>query len=432
MKKKIFNITPLLLILSISTGQELTLDDCIEIALNNKETILSAQLDVQVAKAGKISSYSNILPSVNLTAGRTETSFANSDVYPNNTNWTAGVSVYQNIFDGGAWWNRIAQANNNYKIQQQLERQTTINVIAEVNRAYYQLLKSQALVEVAEQNVDLAEQQVVLTQRKYDLGSAKKTDLLKTKVALGSAKTGLINQQTFLQTALSDLYNAMGIFGDNRELNISKDIYELQVVLDFIEAIATMKSNSPSILATEARVKDAEINKKLTTVMRLPSLSANLSYQGTDSEFSGLNEALTDDWTMTAGLNLSFPIFSGMSLSTQSQQAKLNVQKQRNTLVTTINDATVNLELLYNNVKNYNEIISINEEVLSSAEEDMHLISERYKLGSATILELLDAQVSVTQTRSDFVSSMYNSKIQEAYLNAQIGILDKNFKQKNK
>ncbi len=415
--------------LNIITAQELTLNDCIEIALSNKETILSAQLDVQSAKAGKIGSYSNILPSINLTGGSTETSFANSDVYPNNTSWSAGVSVYQNIFDGGAWWNSIAQANNNYVIQQQLERQTKINVIAEINRAYYQLLKNQALVEVAEQNVDLAEQQVELSQRKYDLGAAKKTDLLKTKVAFGSAKSGLIYQKTSLSTAISELQNALGIFGENRELNISKNIEELQIVPDFTEAIETMKIHSPSILATKAQLQDAEINKKLTTAMRLPSLSASLSYQGTDSEFSGLNEALTDDWTMTAGLNLSFPIFNGLALSTQSQQAKLNVQKQENTLITTINDASVSLETLYNNVNNYHEIIPINEEVLSSAEEDMHLISERYKLGSATILELLDAQVSVTQARSDLVSSIYDAKIQEAYLNAQIGILDKNFEQ---
>lgn len=426
-RKNYFIISVLLVMLNISPARELTLSDCIEIAVNNKETILSAQLDVQAARAGKMGSFSNILPAVNLTGGRTETSFANNTIYPDNTTWAAGVSVYQNIFDGGGWWNRIAQADNHYKIQQQLERQTNINVIAEVNRAYYQLLKNQALVEVAEQNVELAVLQVELTQKRYDLGSAKKTDLLKTQVALGSAKTLLINQQTLLQTSLSDLYNAMGILGKDEALNISRDIEAIQSVPNFSKAVETMKHNNPGILVTESYLKDAEINKKLINAKRLPSLGATLSYQGVDSKFSGLNKALTDEWTMTAGLNLSFPIFNGLAMSTQSQQAKLNVQKQKYKLDITIKDAIVNLESIYNNVKNFHEIIPLSEEVLSAAEEDMRLVGERYRLGTVTILELLDAQVSVTRSRSDLVSSIYDAKIQEAYLHAQLGILDKIF-----
>ena len=230
-----------------------------------------------------------------------------------------------------------------------------------------------------------------------------------------------------MYTAISEFKNAIGILDNGEQIVISKEIDELQSIPEFVEAIETLKSNNPGILATEAQLKDAKINKKLTTAMRLPSLSASLSYGGTDSEFSGLSEALNDDWTMTTGLNLSFPIFSGMGLSTQSQQAKLAVQKQENDLITATNDAIVYLETLHGIVSDYFKIIPINEEVLASAEEDLNLVSERYRLGSASILELLDAQVSVTQSRVGLVSSIYDAKIQEAYLKAQLGILDKEF-----
>lgn len=427
MKKYSFIVVIIMLFISTLGAQELTLNDCINIALENKETLQSAQLDLQAAKTGKIGALSNILPSINLSGGRSETNYANNDIYSNNSYWSAGLSVSQNIFDGGGWWNRIARANNSYAMQQQLERQVRTNVIAEVHRAYYQLLKSQQLVEVAGQNVDLAEQQVELSQRKYDLGAAKKTDLLKSKVAAGIAKTAQITQRAILFTAISELKNALGILNSDEQIIISEQISELQSIPDFDEAVETLKMNNPGILATKAMLKDAKINKKLTTALRLPSLSASLSYSGSDSEFSGLSEALTDDWTMTSGLNLSFPIFSGMGLSTQSQQAKLAVQKQENDLVTATNDAIVYLETLHGIVSDYFKIIPISEEVLASAEEDMNLVSERYRLGSASILELLDAQVSVSQSRVDLVSSIYDAKIQEAYLKAQLGILDKEF-----
>ena len=434
---KIFKIS-IISVVIISTSiyaQKLLLNDCVNIALDNKETLQSAQLDLKSAKVGKIGALSNILPSVSLSGGRTdtkyaptgETDFGNVDLFANQISYSAGATLRQNIFDGGGWWNRIAQANNNYKFSQQLERQMRTNVIAEVHRAYFQLLKKQQLLEVANQSLELAEQQVELAQKKYDLGAAKKTDLLKSEVARGTAKSALITQQALLYVAISELRNAMGMIGNTRELLISEELLPLHSPPDFTEAINIMKENNPGILATDAQLRDAKLTKKLTLATRLPSLSASISRQAFSTEFDGLLDAFKDDWRTTTSLNLSFPIFTGMALSTQSQQAKLAVQKQENDVTTVKNDAIVRLESVLGIVSDYFKIIPINEEILTSAEEDFKLVSERYRLGSASILELLDAQVSVTRARVDLVSSKYDARIQEAYLNAQLGILDQTF-----
>jgi len=415
-----------ILLLNNLFGQGLMLDECVDIALQNKETLQSAQLDLQSAKIGKLGSYSNILPSVSLTSGRSETTYG-SDLYDNSTTWSAGLSVSQNIFDGGGWWNQIALASSNYDIQKQIERQVRINVIAEVHRTYYQLLKSQQLVEVAKQSLDLAEQQVELAKRKYELGAAKKTDLLKSEVAAGTARSSLISQEALLYAAESDLLNALGLIGQNKEIDINTNIDALEPLMAYEEALSILKSNNPGIISAELQLKTSKINKKLTNATRLPSLSATLDYGATDSELDGLSSSLKDDWSMTTRLNLSFPLFTGMALSTKSQQAKLAVKVQENVVTTTTNDAIVLLEEYYETVNDYFKIIPIFEEVLGSAEEDLKLASEQYRLGSISVLELLDAQVSVTQARADFVTAKYNAKIQESYLKAQLGILDQEF-----
>ncbi len=424
---KISIVAILILLSNIIIAQELSLNDCVNIAIENKETLKSAQLDLQSAKIGKLGAFSNILPSVSFSGGRSETSYAQDELFPAQTAWSAGITGSQNIFDGGGWWNRIAQANNNYRFAAQMERQIATNVIAEVHRTYFQLLKNQQLVEVAKQSLELAEQQVELSQKRYDLGAAKKTDLLKSEVARGIARSALITQQALLYVAVSELRNAMGMIGNNSELKVKDEIFALQPVPDFDEAIDILKNNNPGILASETQLTDAKLRKKLTLASRLPSLSASLSYQAGDKEFSGLNNAFKNEWMMTTGLNLSFPIFRGMALATQSQQAKLAVQKEENDLITVTNDAIVRLESLLGIVGDYFKIIPINQEILNSAEEDLKLVSERYRLGSASILELLDAQVSVTRARVDLVSSKYNARIQEAYLKAQLGILDQEF-----
>lgn len=436
MKIRISIVSTIFILSSVIHAEELSLNDCVNIALENKETLQSAQLDLKSAKAGKIGAFSNILPSVSFYGGRSkieyaptgETDYGNIDLFANQTSYFVGTTLNQNIFDGGGWWNRIAQAKNNYAISQQLERQIRTNVIAEVHRAYFQLLKNQQLYEVAKQNLELTEQQVELAQKRFDLGAAKKTDLLKSKVARGTAKSALITQETFLDVAIADLRNAMGVIGDNSELKISEKILPLQSVPDFDVAIDILKENNPGVLASEAQLTDAKLTKKLTIAARLPSLSASVSRQAFTTEFDGLADAFKDDWKTTTNLNLSFPIFNGMALSTQSQQAKLAIRKQENDLITIKNDAIVRLENVMGIVSDYFIIIPINEEILESAEEDLKLVSEQYRLGSVSILELLDAQVSVTRARVDLVSSKYDARIQEAYLKAQLGILDIEFK----
>jgi TolC family type I secretion outer membrane protein len=435
MRIRISIISTIFILSSVIFAQELSLNDCVNIALENKQTLQSAQLDLKSAKAGKIGAFSNILPSVSFSGGRNETKYAptgetdfgNIDLFANQTSYAVGATLRQNIFDGGGWWNRIAQAKNNYAISQQLERQIRTNVIAEVHRAYFQLLKNQQLFEVAKQNLELTEQQVELAQKRFDLGAAKKTDLLKSKVARGTAKSALINQETFLYVAIADLRNAMGRIGDNGEMKISDKILPLNSVPDFDEAIDILKENNPGILASEAQLIDAKLRKKLALAVRLPSLSGSISRQAFSTELGGLSDAFKDDWKTTTSLNLSFPIFNGMAYSTQSQQAKLAMRKQENDLITIKNDAIVRLESVMGIVNDYFKIIPINEEILESADEDLKLVSERYRLGSASILELLDAQVSVTRARVDLVSSKYDARIQEAYLKAQLGILDQVF-----
>ena len=63
-----------------------------------------------------------------------------------------------------------------------------------------------------------------------------------------------------------------------------------------------------------------------------------------------------------------------------------------------------------------------------SAKEDVKLIQEKYTLGSASILELLDAQVSELSAKSSIITARYDALIEMANLNALLGKLDSDYK----
>jgi outer membrane protein TolC len=105
------------------------------------------------------------------------------------------------------------------------------------------------------------------------------------------------------------------------------------------------------------------------------------------------------------------------------QQARIQAEVQRQEL----KQLTRNLKIQYENTflmwRNMNESIPIFEGTKLAAEEDLKLAQERYALGAATILDLLNAQLSVAQANSSLVRARYDERILKAELDALAGRL---------
>ena len=129
-------------------------------------------------------------------------------------------------------------------------------------------------------------------------------------------------------------------------------------------------------------------------------------------------------------MSVNFPLYSGNSLSTAQQKAELEKQKSENDYLTYLNDLRVQVELIRKSIMNYSEIIPINRDVVASAEEDLKLVQERYSIGSATILEVLDAQVSLIRSNSTLINTIHDARMQEMSLKALLGILDLEYQTK--
>ena len=122
MKQKL--LISLFLLVTFAKSEALALVDCIQIALSNKEALKASALDLQSAQQTLKGSYSNILPSLMFSGSSSETI---GDLTFDAT--STGISLSQNIYDGGIWWNTIAQSKNSYKIAEQFDRQVKINII---------------------------------------------------------------------------------------------------------------------------------------------------------------------------------------------------------------------------------------------------------------------------------------------------------------
>ena len=426
-----------LLAISICYSQNYSLEKAVEIALQNKEALKASVLDLRSSKQDIKSSYSGILPSLRASTTMTESRFPEQTVGFNQssgeilsdvssiTSASSNISINQNIYDGGVWWNNIRLAKNNYKISEQFNRQIKTNIIRNVHFAYFNYLKAMQLLSVARSNLMSSQQQLALVEQKFDLGSAKKTDLLKAKVRFGQARVDLISNDASLKSAYRNLKNAMGLINTNDEFSISDVERPLEIIPEFETGFELIQKFNPSIKAKQYQIVAAKIGTKIAKGSRMPNISISASAFGTAESISdAVSNSYGDNQRTNTSLSISLPLYSGNTISTQIQKAKLTVNIQESEYLTQLEDLSVQLKDLIDQLQNFSEIIPINETVLESAEEDLKLSQVRYSQGSTTILEVLNAQVSVVQAKSSLVRSKYDAFIQQANLKALLGTLD--------
>ena len=444
--KMISTFKYIFLIFNILNAQGYTLEDCIQISIDEKKTVLSADIGVVSASKGLKASYSGVLPSVQATGASGVNYFPWQESFNINfeeftldttrTNhfntFSAGIAVNQVIYDGGRSWNQIKQARTNLDIAKYNQRAIKTQVIEKVIRSYYGLLQAQKLLDVSEKNLEMSVQQVSLVKKQFDLGVVKRTDLLKAEVAQGQARVDMLNKKTNLQNARRILFNDMGLQDFGQEITAVEKEWQAPQIPSSTELLRTLKSENPSLLISKSRINLGDLSYRLTKGLRLPSFNSNINYSANGQTSNELIDAFTNDWNLGINVSVSIPIYVGNSLSLQQQQARLSQQQAEHSYTVLLNDLRVQAELIRETLGNYAEIIPLNQSVVSSAEEDLKLVRERYSLGSATILEVLDAQVSLIRSNSNLINIIHDARVQEASLKAVLGTLDLEYQPKEK
>ncbi len=219
--------------LALGLCQSYSLQDAVAIAIENKEALKASAMDLAYSRQGMKGSYSGILPSFRFSGNMNETRFPEQIGYSNpetgevtldkissRISASSSISLSQNIYDGGVWWNTIRQARNSYRITEQFNRQVKSNIIRNVHAAYFNYLKASQLMDVARSNLMSSQQQLALAETRYELGSAKKTDLLKAEVRFGQARVDVINNDAALQNAYLTLKNSMGLIDSDENFTV--------------------------------------------------------------------------------------------------------------------------------------------------------------------------------------------------------------------
>lgn len=418
-------ILTILFFISTSIAQSLTVDECVRIALENKPSLKRAEQDVAIARLNRASTGALMLPSVNASNSFSETTYGNTSSEASES-YSGGLSLSQSLFNFGTKINTLKQSDNTYNTAKQQRRQAKARIILDVHTFYYQYLKNSELFDIAGKDLELSKKQLDLVQNQYNLGAVSKTDFLKASVRYGTAKSSFLSRELSKKNSEKSLRFSMGLLNSDIPIIIKQKMDLILSVPTFDEAYSLMLSNSPDLSILDNQISGAQINVKKAWSSSLPSINMSIGMNASSAD-QITRTYFDDNYIKSANITVSIPIFSGFRNRNSIQISKLQLDQAETRLSGGKNSAKVSLYALINTLNNYQEIIPIQEEVLLSAEEDLKLAQQRYELGSASILVLLDAQLALIQASSSLVRTKYDAAIQVANLDDLLGTLDKKY-----
>jgi len=332
----------------------------------------------------------------------------------NRNYWESTVTAEQTLFDFGATPSRYKKAAIGKDVARMETQATRDEVFLLVAQTYFQVLRSEKLNIIAEQEVTQLQDHFKIAKDLYEFGVATYNDVLQADVALADAKQRLISVKNAIINAQGSLNKLIG--QPIQAVNKLKDENITPVPnLNLEEATQAALDSRSDLKAADGRLKQGE---KSITEARAGHFPRFYAMGG--QYFQQSRYALHDtQWFAILGLN--WKLFSGFDTKAQVSQAR----ERLNQLTVQKKDLGEQIKLevqnAYLGLKETSERIAVTKDAVRQGEENLRLNEERYKEQVGTATEVIDAQTLLTRIRVNYNNAVYDHQVQKAQMLRAIG-----------
>lgn len=392
----------------------LTLNQCIDNALKKSPSLFAASgaMNATLSRVGQ--ARSNYYPQISVTAGyskytvATDPSSAGQDLY------SAGAALTQTIFDFGRTWTDVTIKQRYFDASQQDLRSTTSQLVLSVKQAYYGLLQAGKNRDVLRETVMLFEQHLRQAKGFFEIGVKSRFDVTKAEVDLSNARLNLIKAENSLKIARVTLNNAMGM-PDAPEYSIEDALVFQKNTIMYEEARQKAFVNRPDLRSVASQGAALEESISLARKGYLPTLSANAGYTKAGDTYP------PDQGSWSAGVTLTFPLFSGFMTDYKVKEARENLSVLKGNEEALRQSILLDVQQAYLNLQAAEESVALAGITVKQAEENYELAKGRYEAGVGSPIEETEALVSLSNARTNHIAALSDYKIAEATLMKAMG-----------
>lgn len=291
---------------------------------------------------------------------------------------------------------------------------TEQGVIRDVRKAFYQILLAKKLVEANRQGLEVIRANYENVAAQYRVGAAAEFDLLRAEVQLANTEPLVISAENSYQLAVNALKNIMAIPLD-QPVTISGELaYEELPAEVQHQAEAEALTANPSIrqLTLQEQLLDKNISVEKASSYPVAYLNGAYIWQSQDNSYSFRKYNWAN--TFNVGVTLSMPIFDGFRTRQRVQQATVDRNKVRFTRLKLEEGLRVQIQATQLRMSEARKRMSGQEKNIEQAQKAVRIAQTRFKSGVGTQLELLDAQVAMTRSQTNYAQALYDYLVAKA------------------
>ncbi len=314
----------------------------------------------------------------------------------------------------GQLWKTLTAAQAGYRGERARVWATTLAQKVGVIRAYFDLLQSEQLRTVVEQNIVLDRQQVANAQQRFDTGRLTKNELLVVQVALQDHEQELRQRDLAIDRARRDLNEAIG-----RPVDAPTAVVGVSQRPDLPgvdEALRGAFENNPVLSSLVEEQQRLEDTAAALARSRLPRLEGGGAVDWT-------SESILQPRTVGSGF-VGFSWDLGTDGRREAQLAAARIEADRNRLA--IERELRELESAVRDTRaaaaERLAALDTARAAVGQAEENLRIRQQQFDAGRATSEDVLDAQALLTQQRATLATALYEAHTRRAELQELMGL----------
>lgn len=413
---KRFFLVILIFFITLSEARTITLNEAIELAIKNYNPLV----EQEHRKAAQFFRYKASLdpyyPSLDLSLGYSN--YLDSQLNPSvddKSYYSGSLSLGYKLFDA----KRAPQKNSQRLVYLTESYQTDLlknELIKLIKDLYFKVINDKEVLKIREETLKIAEKTYNLALAKYEVGIAKISEVSQARVSLENTRLELINSKNSLQKSLADLSSIIGINITDKDINDSFVFFTVPINEEELKNIAFERR--VELVKEAIQEKRLEEERKLVRADFFPNINASINYRRFDDKFfPSPNETVFS-------LTLTYNLFSGMGKMYRysAYQEEISAQKKRTD--ETKRNISLDIRKSIIDLNGAYEKLKIAEEIFNTAQKTYEQIFEEYRIGKGELINLLQAETALTNSKIQKVNAFLNLYLTKNSLEKSLGIRD--------
>jgi outer membrane protein len=390
--------------------ERLTLCEAVELGLQNNPRLRSALASIDGAQGQEQAAFAPFLPQVDALVRYIDVSPGLSPGAPGPTGGIipktfnaaeavqAELQVQWILYDFGRTAGHFGQAQMRSAVAQLQARRMRETIAFEIEAAYLQALEATAVRKIAEESIRRAEAVLEDTKARRAAGVALRDDVLRIDVELAGARDALVRAREAELAGQARLNNGMGRDA-SLPLVLADEPSEPVLPLALANVLQQAAEARPEVTAARDRVAAAQFGRQAAQGEFMPKLSVRGSFGRVDGQ------DVVTGWPEGVGIHLDLPIYHGGQRRGELRAAEAEIRRAAADAQNLLNDISLQVTLAHREATFAHERIGLARPAVIQAEETLRIVRERFRSGTATPTDVVDAQNSLTRAQQLFVTA---------------------------